>query len=120
MARKQGAAASAENGDARQDDELVDEQFQDDGEDEDSLSASARDDGDVDVADDDTVDDGDDDEEIAADTATSQTAKESMRQQLAADVEAFLAAGGQIQEVPHDYRADPPKKPENNYGRGSI
>lgn len=116
MARKQAAAAAAENGDARLDDELVDEQAQ--GEEEDSLSASAGDDGDVDVADDNAVDDGD--EAIAADTATSQTAKESMRQQLAADVEAFLAAGGRIQEVPHDYRADPPKKPENNYGRGSI
>jgi len=119
MARKQAAAVSAENGDARLEDELVDEQARVDGEEEDSLSASASDDGDVDVASNAAVDDGDE-EAVAADAGTSQTAKESMRQQLAADVEAFLAAGGQIEEVPHDYRADPPKKPENNYGRGSI
>ena len=46
--------------------------------------------------------------------------KEPVRNQLAADVERFLKQGGQIQEVPVDYRADPPKRPENNYGRGSI
>ena len=46
--------------------------------------------------------------------------REGARSQLEADVEAFLKAGGDIQEVPRDYRADPPKKPENNYGRGSI
>ena len=56
-------------------------------------------------------------------TETSQhnvVARETARSQLEADVEAFLKAGGNIQEVPRNYRADPPKKPENNYGRGSI
>ena len=47
-------------------------------------------------------------------------AREEARSQLEADLEAFLAQGGNIVEVPRNYRADPPKKPENNYGRGSI
>jgi hypothetical protein len=50
----------------------------------------------------------------------SVSARAPVRSQLAADVEAFLASGGNIQEVPKDYRADPPKRPESSYGRGSI
>ena len=50
----------------------------------------------------------------------SAVAKEGLRQSLASDVESFLRQGGQIAEVPKDFRADPPRKPENNYGRGSI
>ena len=46
--------------------------------------------------------------------------KEPVRSQLAEDVERFLKQGGNIEEVPVDFRADPPKRPENNYGRGSI
>lgn len=48
------------------------------------------------------------------------SARAPVRSQLAADVEAFLARGGNIQEVPKDFRADPPKRPETSYGRGSI
>lgn len=47
-------------------------------------------------------------------------AREGVRNQLAADLEAFLARGGNIEEVPRDFRADPPKRPESSYGRGSI
>lgn len=47
-------------------------------------------------------------------------AREEARSQIEADLEAFVAKGGNIVEVPRNYRADPPKKPENNYGRGSI
>ena len=47
-------------------------------------------------------------------------ARQPLRSRLAADVEAFLARGGSIQEVPRDYRADPPKRPDTSYGRGSI
>ncbi|MEM7080799.1 MAG: hypothetical protein AAF513_19445 [Pseudomonadota bacterium] len=42
------------------------------------------------------------------------------RSKLADDVEAFLAEGGEVKEIPKGERADPPRKPENNYGRGSI
>lgn len=47
-------------------------------------------------------------------------AKEDDRSQIAADLERFLADGGAVNEIPRGERADPPKKPENNYGRGSI
>lgn len=47
-------------------------------------------------------------------------ARAETRSQLEADVAAFLNQGGNIEQVPRSYRADPPKKPENNYGRGSI
>ena len=50
----------------------------------------------------------------------SPEAKAGERSQLAADVEAFLNAGGKLREVPRGERADPPRKPENNYGKGSI
>ena len=47
-------------------------------------------------------------------------AKAEERRELEADVERFLTQGGAITEVPRDHRADPPKRPESNYGRGSI
>ncbi len=47
-------------------------------------------------------------------------ARQSIRSRLAADVEAFLAQGGSIEEVPDDYRADPPRRPQGNYGHGSL
>jgi hypothetical protein len=47
-------------------------------------------------------------------------AREPIRSRLEADVEAFLACGGNIEEVPKDLRADPPKRPQSTYGRGSI
>lgn len=50
----------------------------------------------------------------------SVSARAPVRDRLAADVEAFLACGGNIKEVPKDFRADPPKRPESRYGRGSI
>ena len=62
-------------------------------------------------------------EQFATNTDTgeySPEAREEQRDQLAADVERFLKSGGKVAEVPKGERADPPKKPENNYGRGSI
>ena len=56
----------------------------------------------------------------ATSEAHSVTTREPARNQLADDVERFLAKGGQIEEVPKNFRADPPRRPENNYGRGSI
>ena len=47
-------------------------------------------------------------------------AKAAERKSLEDDVERFLRSGGEITEVPKDFRADPPKRPESNYGRGSI
>lgn len=56
----------------------------------------------------------------ASDQVHCAAAREQLRKQLAADVEAFLSEGGEIEDVPINVRADPPKRPENNYGRGSI
>ena len=46
--------------------------------------------------------------------------RDDERSRLAADVEAFLRQGGKVEEVPRGFRADPPKKPESNYGRSAI
>ncbi len=59
-------------------------------------------------------------EAMVLDAEHSISAREPERRSLADDVERFLQTGGEIQSVPKDFRADPPKKPENNYGRGSI
>ena len=50
----------------------------------------------------------------------SPEAREEERSQLESDVERFLASGGKVVNVPRGERADPPRKPENNYGRGAI
>ncbi|MCZ6887485.1 MAG: hypothetical protein O7H39_03240 [Gammaproteobacteria bacterium] len=50
----------------------------------------------------------------------SASAREELRRRLEDDVQRFLKTGGLIEDVPINVRADPPKKPENNYGRGSI
>lgn len=50
----------------------------------------------------------------------SVSARAPLRSQLASDVEAFLSQGGRIEEVPQDVRADPPRLPQSNYGRGSL
>ena len=48
------------------------------------------------------------------------TARNRIRAQLDADVEAFLARGGKIQSVEANVMADPPKRPESNYGGQPI
>lgn len=52
--------------------------------------------------------------------ATSNSAHEEVRQSLAADVEAFLARGGQIEQVEDNVMGDPPRKPQSNYGSRPI
>lgn len=42
-------------------------------------------------------------------------ARKKLREQLQNEVEAFLARGGQIQQVDAHISADPPQKPINNY-----
>lgn len=46
--------------------------------------------------------------------------RESVRDQLTSDVEAFLKGGGQVQKIDDNVRADPPKKPSMNYGSAPI
>jgi flagellar basal body-associated protein FliL len=47
-------------------------------------------------------------------------AKHNVRQQLDADIEAFLAKGGAISEIDANVTADPPIKPVSKYGGRPI
>lgn len=47
-------------------------------------------------------------------------AREALRQQIQNDVEAFLARGGVISEIPPNVVSDPPRKPQSNYGGQPI
>lgn len=54
------------------------------------------------------------------DCGNSLSAKEVERARLQAEMEAFLASGGRINEIPANVVADPPKKPSSNYGGQPI
>ena len=47
-------------------------------------------------------------------------AREAERSALRADIDAFLANGGKVTRVAAEFRADLPKKPQNNYGKGAL
>jgi hypothetical protein len=42
------------------------------------------------------------------------------RQRLQSEIEAYLSSGGMIRQIPVNVRADPPRKPESNYGGQPI
>jgi hypothetical protein len=46
--------------------------------------------------------------------------RKRQRDEVASEIEAFLAQGGGITSVEANLRADPPKKPESNYGSRPI
>lgn len=50
----------------------------------------------------------------------SQEERARAREQLNADVEAFLASGGNIKKIDVNVMADPPKRPQSNYGGQPI
>lgn len=50
----------------------------------------------------------------------SPSAKEDLRRELEDEVARFLAQGGRIQQIDPDVTADPPRKPESNYGSKPI
>ncbi len=50
----------------------------------------------------------------------SQAARDLLRASMASDVEAFLARGGSIEKVASNVMADPPRKPQTNYGSRPI
>lgn len=56
----------------------------------------------------------------AASTNSSLAARNKVRESMAADVEAFLARGGQIQQIDDNVMSDPPRKPTSNYGSRPI
>lgn len=47
-------------------------------------------------------------------------ARNKMREQLSAEVAAFLAGGGRIQMIDNNVTADPPKLSNTEYGRQPI
>lgn len=56
------------------------------------------------------------------DDPTSRTvaSRQRVRDQINDDIEAFLAKGGKIDQVDASISADPPKRPESNYGQRPI
>ena len=50
----------------------------------------------------------------------SVTSRERARDQLQNEIEAFMARGGKIDKVDSHVTADPPKKPNSNYGSRPI
>lgn len=78
------------------------------------------------MTDDDLIEPDDADGELEADSSDDfpisegVMTKEAERRRLQAEVEAFLAGGGKINQIPPNVVADPPKKPESNYGGQPI
>lgn len=52
--------------------------------------------------------------------ARTVSSRQHIRSQLEADIEAFLARGGAISEVPALTMADPPRRPVSDYGSRPI
>jgi hypothetical protein len=48
------------------------------------------------------------------------TSRSRLRSKVEDDIAAFLHQGGTIDEIAADVTADPPKKPESNYGSRAI
>ncbi len=56
----------------------------------------------------------------SAELTRTPESNENLRQEMAQEVEAFLAKGGSVTEVERGHRVDLPKKPENKYGSRPI
>jgi hypothetical protein len=52
--------------------------------------------------------------------AVNPVERERIRKQLQADIDAFLSGGGKIQTIDSHVMADPPRKPQSNYGSQPI
>ena len=46
--------------------------------------------------------------------------RQKLREEMAADIEAFLARGGKIAQIEPNVTADPPRKPDSDYGSRPI
>jgi hypothetical protein len=67
----------------------------------------------------DTIDDAADAVALTL-TGEALSSKEAERTKMQSEIEAFLASGGTISRVANNVVADPPKKPESNYGGQPI
>lgn len=61
--------------------------------------------------------DASDDDDMSVGSAAERA---RMRESMEAEVAAFLARGGQIQQIDDNVMADPPRKPQTNYGSRPI
>ena len=110
--------------------EPVDEPMLDSEESEVSAGAALEDDAESD--DDGDLDDGDDADDadsrsgrinhrdMYAAEARSVASQQALREQMAREVEEFLARGGRINVVEPKVQSDPPARPESNYGSRPI
>lgn len=48
------------------------------------------------------------------------SSRQGLRDEMARQIEEFLARGGRIQEIDPNVTADPPRKPESEYGSRPI
>jgi hypothetical protein len=46
--------------------------------------------------------------------------RQKLREQMASEIEAFLAKGGKISQIEPNVTADPPRKPDTDYGSRPI
>lgn len=58
--------------------------------------------------------------DTAISTHASLDAHNKVRSTMQAEIDAFLAKGGKIQQIEDNVMADPPKKPTSNYGSRPI
>ncbi len=89
-------------------------------EDDDELEASAGDGSSEDSDSDSASSDNEDLAAAAAGAYSSLAARNKVRESMAAEIAAFLARGGQIQQVDDNVMADPPRKPQSSYGSRPI
>lgn len=59
-------------------------------------------------------------EEGVSVTAGSMAAHQQLRDDVDAAVQAFLSQGGEIKQIEPNVMADPPRKPQSNYGSRPI
>lgn len=60
------------------------------------------------------------DDVITSDSVAVLANKERERLKIQSDIESFLASGGKINAIDNNVVADPPKKPDSNYGSQPI
>jgi len=53
-------------------------------------------------------------------TSATIAERQQLRSEMESEIEAFLKGGGKIDQIEPNVMADPPKKPESNYGSRPI
>ncbi len=58
--------------------------------------------------------------DVVSNSLLTERQRREMRANLDRDIQAFLSRGGQVQHIDANVRADPPRKPNMNYGSAPI